>query len=64
LSIKTSLTRRRWAGFTGFLKAVILRISEAKDLSESDRFKFHEHMKTYTAAPPDVLRHRVRPAAY
>jgi hypothetical protein len=33
-----------------------LRISEARDLGDLDRFKFYDHMKTYTAAPPDVLR--------
>jgi hypothetical protein len=42
--------------FNGFLKAVILRISEARDLGETDRYKFYDHMKAYTAAPPDVLR--------
>lgn len=42
--------------FNGFLKSVILRISEARDLGEFDRFQFYDHMKTYTAAPPDVLR--------
>jgi hypothetical protein len=42
--------------FNGFLKSVILRISEARDLGEYDRFKFYDHMKTATAAPPDVLR--------
>jgi hypothetical protein len=42
--------------FNGFLKSVILRISEARDLGESDRFGFYDHMKAYTAAPPDVLR--------
>jgi hypothetical protein len=42
--------------FNGFLKSVILRISEARDLGDSDRFKFYDHMKAYTAAPPDVLR--------
>jgi hypothetical protein len=42
--------------FNGFLKSVILRINEARDLGESDRFKFYDHMKAYTAAPPDVLR--------
>ncbi len=42
--------------FNGFLKAVILRISEARDLGDSDRFAFYDHMKTYTAAPPDTLR--------
>jgi hypothetical protein len=42
--------------FNGFLKSVILRISEARDLGEFDRFALYDHMKTYTAAPPDVLR--------
>jgi hypothetical protein len=42
--------------FNGFLKAVIVRINEARDLGEYDRFKFYDHTKAYTAAPPDVLR--------
>jgi hypothetical protein len=42
--------------FNGFLKSVILRISEARDLGEFDRFGFYDHAKAYTAAPPDVLR--------
>jgi hypothetical protein len=42
--------------FNGFSKSVILRISEARDLGETDRFAFYDHMKTFTAAPPDVLR--------
>jgi uncharacterized protein DUF5906 len=42
--------------FNGFAKSVILRVSEARDLGDSDRFKFYDHMKAYTAAPPDVLR--------
>jgi hypothetical protein len=42
--------------FNGFLKSVILRISEASDLGELDRFQFYEHLKAYTAAPPDILR--------
>lgn len=42
--------------FNGFLKSVILRVSEARDLGDADRFAFYDHMKTYTAAPPDVLR--------
>ena len=41
--------------FNGFLKSVVLRISEAKDMGEFDRFKFYAHLKAYTAAPPDVL---------
>jgi hypothetical protein len=42
--------------FNGFVRAVILRISEARDLGEVDRFNLYEHLKTYCAAPPDVLR--------
>jgi hypothetical protein len=42
--------------FNGFSKAVILRISEARDLGDVNRFSFYDRMKTYTAAPPDVLR--------
>jgi uncharacterized protein DUF5906 len=42
--------------FNGFLKSVILRISEARDLGEFDRFQFYDHLKAYTAAPPDMLR--------
>jgi hypothetical protein len=42
--------------FNGFLKSTVLRISEARDLGDVNRYGFHEHMKAYTAAPPDVLR--------
>jgi hypothetical protein len=42
--------------FNGFVKSVILRVSEARDLGDIDRFAFYDHMKTYTAAPPDVIR--------
>jgi Family of unknown function (DUF5906) len=42
--------------FNGFVKSVILRVSEARDLGDVDRFSFYDHMKAYTAAPPDVLR--------
>src|SRR4029077_6679218 len=42
--------------FNGFLKCVILRVSEARDLGEFDRFALYDHMKSITAAPPDVLR--------
>ncbi|SFK21943.1 primase-helicase family protein [Methylocapsa palsarum] len=42
--------------FNSYCKSVILRISEAKDMGEFDRFSFYEHMKTYAATPPDVLR--------
>ena len=42
--------------YNPFARSVILRINEARDLGEFDRYKFYDHMKIYTAAPPDVLR--------
>jgi uncharacterized protein DUF5906 len=42
--------------FNGFVKSVILRISEARDLGEMNRFTFYEHMKAILVTPPDVLR--------
>jgi hypothetical protein len=42
--------------FNSFVKSVILRVNEGRDLGEIDRFKFYDHCKIYTAAPPDVLR--------
>ena len=41
--------------FNWFLKSVILRVSEARDLGEVNRYAFYEHMKAIIAAPPDVL---------
>ena len=42
--------------FNSFSRSVILRVNEAHDLGEFDRFSFYDHMKTYIAAPPDMLR--------
>jgi hypothetical protein len=42
--------------FNGFLKSVILRVNEARDLGEVNRFTFYDHSKIFAAAPPDVLR--------
>ena len=42
--------------FNGFLKRVIMRVNEARDLGDVNRYQFYDHMKAYTAAPPDVLR--------
>src|SRR5262245_46257838 len=42
--------------FNGFFKRVILRVNEARDLGDVNRYQFYDHMKTYTASPPDVLR--------
>jgi hypothetical protein len=44
--------------YNPFVKAVILRISEAHDLGDSgraDRYALYERIKTLAAAPPDVL---------
>jgi hypothetical protein len=41
---------------TDFLRSVILRVNEARDLGDYDRFAFYDHMKAIIAAPPDVLR--------
>jgi len=42
--------------FNGYVKSVILRVSEARDLGDMNRYDFYEHMKVYTASPPDVIR--------
>jgi hypothetical protein len=42
--------------FNGFAKSVILRVNEARDLGEFDRYAFFDHMKALIAAPPDVIR--------
>jgi hypothetical protein len=42
--------------FNGYLKSIILRVSESRDLGDVDRFSFYDHLKTLEAAPPDVLR--------
>ena len=42
--------------FNGWAKAVVVRVSEARDLGDTDRFAFYDHSKTYIAAPPDVIR--------
>ncbi len=33
-----------------------MRVSEARDLGEVNRYSFYEHLKAIIAAPPDVLR--------
>ena len=38
--------------FNTFVRSVILRVSEVRDLGDVDRYAFYDHMKTYTAAPP------------
>ena len=48
--------QRMLGRFNGYTKNVIIRVSEARDLGEINRYQFYEHMKAYLAAPPDVLR--------
>jgi hypothetical protein len=38
-----------------YAKATILRINEASDLGDSDRFRFYNHTKNLIAAPPPVI---------
>jgi hypothetical protein len=42
--------------FNSFVRSVVLRINEAKDQGEIDRFALYERLKIYCAAPPDVIR--------
>ena len=42
--------------FNGWAKAVVVRVNEARDLGDTDRFAFYDHSKVYIAAPPDVIR--------
>lgn len=42
--------------FNGWVKSVVVRVSEARDLGDVDRFAFYDHSKVYIAAPPDVIR--------
>ena len=51
-----SPTRMIDAAFNGYVKGIILRVSEGRDLGETDRFKFYDHLKTITVTPPDTIR--------
>jgi hypothetical protein len=42
--------------FNSFAKSIIVRVNEARDLGDIDRYALYDHMKNYTAAPPDTLR--------
>jgi hypothetical protein len=42
--------------FNEFLQNVVLRISEAHDLGEMNRFQFYERMKDVLATPPETIR--------
>jgi hypothetical protein len=45
-----------FAPFTGYLKSVILRVSEARNMGDVNKFQLYERTKTMNAAPPEVLR--------
>jgi hypothetical protein len=42
--------------FNGYIKGEIVRVSEARDLGDINRYEFYEATKTLCAAPPDILR--------
>jgi hypothetical protein len=42
--------------FSGYLKTVILRVNEARDLGDVSRFDLYDHTKIYIASPPETLR--------
>ena len=41
--------------FNPFVKSVILRVNEVRDLGDINRFALYDRMKIYTASPPEVL---------
>ena len=42
--------------YNDYMRCVVLRISEAHDLGDVNRYAFHDRMKTILATPPDVVR--------
>lgn len=42
--------------FNGFLKSVVLRVNEARDLGEANRYQLYERCKWFLAAPPEYFR--------
>jgi len=42
--------------FNEYLENVLLRVSEARDLGEANRYGFYERTKSLTASPPETLR--------
>jgi hypothetical protein len=42
--------------YNDFMRSIVLRISEARDLGDVNRFAFYEHSKTLLAAPPHTVR--------
>lgn len=46
---------RMFDQYNPYLRAVILRINEVRDLGDVGRFSFYDHIKTITASPPDTF---------
>ena len=46
--------------FDEYAQSVVLRISEAKDLGDLNKYKFYDATKTLIAAPPETLRINVK----
>ena len=42
--------------YNDYMSAVLLRISEARDLGDVNRYAFYERTKTILATPPDMMR--------
>ena len=42
--------------FNGYLKAVVTRVSELRDLGDFNKYQLYERSKTFLASPPDTLR--------
>jgi hypothetical protein len=42
--------------FNGYLKAVVCRVSELRDLGDFNKYQLYERTKNFLAAPPDTLR--------
>ncbi len=49
----TDIMGEKW---NDYVASVVLRVNENRDLGDVDRYSFYDHMKTYTASPPDVIR--------
>jgi hypothetical protein len=54
-NFKEVAAKNMFDGFNPWVRAVILRISEVKDMGDVTRFELYEGMKSYLAAPPDSL---------
>jgi Family of unknown function (DUF5906) len=54
-NFKEVSAKNMFEAFNPWLRAVILRVSEVKDMGDVTRFELYEGMKSYLAAPPDTL---------